>query len=72
MNDYDKNNLNFIMSLSPLEFKAWGNTISADDMDYAIGLLKQARTETIIQTLEIYDEVDDVNQAGELLKGIFK
>ena len=69
MNDHDRNNLNFILSLQTREhFDQWAQTLSEDDMDYAIELLKLGRSEVMVKALELYDEVEDTTQANNILK----
>lgn len=70
MNDYDKNNLNFILNLPDKEIPIWFNTISEDDRNYALELLRDYRTELILHALEMEDEVEDVSQAKEYLKSL--
>lgn len=67
MNDYDKNNLQFIMNLSADEFGDWYATLSDDDCDYAIELLKTARAEIAMQVVELADNVNDVSDAANVL-----
>ena len=45
MNDHDRNNLRFIMSLDDDQFDAWSENIANDDIQYAIELIQQARLE---------------------------
>jgi hypothetical protein len=47
MNDYDRNNLEFISSLNEQEFDTWMETLDDDDVHYAIDLLQQARVELL-------------------------
>ena len=70
MNDHDRNNLNFILSLDTREkFDKWALQLSADDMQYAIDLIKQGRSEIMLKTLEYLDEVEDTADAMNILKG---
>lgn len=70
MNDHDRNNLNFILSLDTREkFDQWAQTLSVDDMQYAIDLIKRQRSEIMLQTLEFYDDVEDTAHAKNILKG---
>lgn len=67
MNNWDLNNFHFIMNLSEAEFDEWMQSISDDDVQYAIELIRAARaeTETNIQTLE--DEDMDLTAAQSVL-----
>lgn len=69
MNDHDRNNLNFILALKTEEqFREWADTLSPDDMDYAIELLKYARSEVMLKAIELHDEVEDTTEANSILK----
>lgn len=69
MNDHDRSNLNFILSLdTPEKFNEWALQLTSDNMQYAIDLIKHARSEMMIQTLEFYDDVEDVSEAKDILK----
>ena len=45
MNDFDRNNLKFIMSMPQKAFEAWVATITEDEVEYALDLIAQARLE---------------------------
>jgi len=64
MNDYDRNNFEFIMSLSPQQFDEWYASISLDDIEYAIELCQAARLEMALNT----DAVKDLTEANTILK----
>ena len=68
MNDHDRENLRFIMSLDEVGFEKWTAELSADDVDYAIDLLKAARTEVILKCAEYTDDVEDTSEANSVLK----
>lgn len=56
MNEYDRNNLNFILTLnSPDEWEAWAETLSEDDLRYALELVKTAQAESVVQMLELQE-----------------
>lgn len=69
MNDHDRSNLQFILSLNEDGFDKWTATLSEDDVDYALELLKAARTEVMMQTVSLTDEVEDTSYAMDVLKG---
>jgi len=62
MNKWDKNNFDFIMSLSSRDFEEWYVELSDDDIQYAIELMNQARLELAM------DAVENVSEAANLLK----
>jgi hypothetical protein len=68
MNDWDKNNLQFILSLNEDEFEDWYACLDEDDIQYAMEILKQARTEVNMQLVALVDEVEDVSDAQNILK----
>jgi hypothetical protein len=68
MNDRDKNNLQFILSLDEEGFEDWYVTLDQDDMDYAMELLQQARTEVALQIASLHDDIEDVSDAKSVLK----
>lgn len=64
MNDYDRSNFEFIMSLSPQQFDEWYASISLDDVEYAIELCQSARLEMVLNA----DAVKDLTEANTVLK----
>lgn len=68
MNDYDRNNLQFIMSLDEKQFDEWYTSISDDDVEYALELIQQARLELNMKIHEVTDEVADTSLAKAALK----
>ena len=67
MNDWDKNNLNFIMSLSSKEFDDWYECLDDDDIKYAMELLAQARAEVAEQSASRLDTIEDITDAKNIL-----
>ena len=67
MNDWDKNNLMFIMKLSNKELTDWFLESSEDDRIYAEELLAEAHLEIDIKLLELYDNAEDITEAKSLL-----
>ena len=63
MNDHDRDNLNFLMTVSPETLADWWGQVDADDRVYAFDLLNRARTELAMST----DTVTDVSQAADIL-----
>lgn len=55
MNEWDRDNLNFIMNCSDKEFRAWYEQADEDDIAYALELIAKGRGEMIEQELEVYD-----------------
>lgn len=67
MNKHDRDNYLFIMSLTPQQFEEWYATISDDDAEYALELIKAARSELIEQAAVLMDEVEDLSDAQRVL-----
>lgn len=67
MNKHDRDNYLFIMSLTPQQFEEWYATISDDDAEYALELIRTARLELIEQSHTLIDEVDDLSDAQLVL-----
>jgi hypothetical protein len=67
MNDWDRDNLNFLLSTDKKELNAWYDQCDEDDIRYALELLKAHKTELILQELEYYDQVESVACAANLL-----
>jgi len=55
MNEWDRDNQNFIMSCSDKEFKAWFDQATEDDISYALELIKQSRGELLEQEFEVHN-----------------
>lgn len=73
MNEHDRNNLNFILSLDQQEdFERWAKTLSMDDMNYAIELIKAETTKVIMLHAEVYDTIEDTSLARYVLKKFMK
>jgi hypothetical protein len=68
MNDIDKYNLQFMLSLSTKQFNDWYQSISFPDRNYANELLDQAKKEIVMQVASMHDDVVDVTDAKKCLK----
>jgi len=68
MNDHDKSNLQFILSLNEDEFEDWYACLDEDDIAYAMEILQMARTEVNMQLVSLNDDVEDVTDAKNVLK----
>jgi hypothetical protein len=62
MNDYDRNNLMFLMHASKEQLAIWSLTVTEDDLDYAMELLKQYSAEMTVREMEL-DEMFDEGMA---------
>jgi hypothetical protein len=68
MNDWDKDNLYFLLTTSSEVFEDWLSQADEDDIAYAIELLQQAKTELILERTELLDEVLDISAAQNVLQ----
>jgi hypothetical protein len=68
MNDHDRNNLNFLLTVSPEVFDDWMDQADEDDIDYAIELLRMRKSELNLKELELSDGVEDTTQANQVLR----
>ena len=74
MNDWDRNNLHFILDSDEATLEDFYSWATEDDLAYALGLVRQAKTELLVQEAEILDELltaataDDVLEASAMLK----
>lgn len=57
MNEWDKDNLDFIMNVSPETLRDFLSIMSEDDIAYAFELIKTAKAEMIVEQIE-YDEAN--------------
>ena len=70
MNQHDRDNLQYIMSLSEHEFEVWASKITQDDLDYALEIMRARRLEIAEQEqdLEYKLEYSDFSEANAVLK----
>lgn len=65
MNEHDRNNLRYIMSLNDFDFDSWAMELSNDDISYAIEIIQQARLDLIEQEEKLLDEIAAENNFAE-------
>lgn len=74
MKKYDRDNLKFIMTCSEKDFDAWMNEATNDDVEYAMELIRQAKSELLIEEMELHETAimfdDDVVDAKQILERI--
>ena len=63
MNQHDREQLNYIMSLSDKAFEAWALSVPEDDIQYAMELIRAARTESFMIEQELLDALEDSDLA---------
>jgi hypothetical protein len=70
MNEWDKDNLNFIMNASEEGFDEWLEQADNDDIDYALELIRMAKAELMVQEMEMTDTVSNFTEANQLIERI--
>jgi hypothetical protein len=76
MNNYDRNNLNFLLGADKRTFKKWTQTVTWDDMNYAMEILGHYGQELEQQAMELRVEAEldlldgKYDQAAELIKKV--
>ena len=70
MNEWDKDNLNFIMNTSEEGFDEWLDQADNDDIDYALELIRMAKAELMVQEMEMTDTVSNFTEANQLIERI--
>jgi hypothetical protein len=68
MNDWDRSNLHFILDSDEATLEDFYSWATEDDLAYALSLVRQARTELLVQEAELLDEVEDLSSACSVLK----
>jgi hypothetical protein len=70
MNEYDRSQFDFIMSLSDEQFEEWALSVPDDDIQYALELIQTARTEAFMLEQELMDQLvdSDLSEAREVLQ----
>jgi hypothetical protein len=64
MNDWDKDNLEFILYANSQEFEEWMQQANRDDIDYALQLIQLHKTELKVAEMEFLEsESDDLDCA---------
>lgn len=70
MNDWDRNNLNYLMSLTEEEFDKFMATMPDDDIEYALELIQTRKAENFVLLEELRDtqnETMDLSDAQAVL-----
>lgn len=70
MNDWDRDNLNFIMNTTDEGFDEWLDQADNDDVAYALELIRMAKAELMIQEMEFTDDISNFTEASQLIERI--
>ena len=61
MNEWDRDNLNFILSADEGEFEAWLSQLSKDDVVYALKLFARHRNELVVAEMELNEATEQLD-----------
>lgn len=72
MNKHDRDNLKFLMNCPQDQFEAWMETATPDDVDYALELIRRAKTEMMVEQIELQEcvELEDFDEANAIINRI--
>ena len=70
MNRRDRENLKFLLTVSEESFNDWLSQADNDDVEYALELIKMAKSEFMVKQLELTDEVPNFNEAKTVIDKI--
>jgi len=70
MNEWDRDNLDFIMNCSEDGFDEWLDQADNDDINYALSLIRLAKTEMMVQEMELTDDISNFAEANKLIERI--
>ena len=70
MNDWDRNNLNFILNSMDDAFDKWMMEASKDDITYALELIVQHKTELLDIEAQLFDEITDFTEARQIINRV--
>ena len=61
MNEWDRDNLDFLLNSNESEFHEWMQTVSNDDVTYALELLARHKTELAVAEMELKESSDELD-----------
>jgi len=70
MNDWDRNNLNFILTSMDDAFERWMQQASTDDIAYAMELVARHRRELADIEDKLTEEVTDFTEARQIINRV--
>ena len=68
MNDWDRNNLHFILDSDESTLQDFYSWATEDDLYYALSLVRTALAELLVQEAELLDNVEDLKAARDVLR----
>jgi hypothetical protein len=74
MNEWDRDNLRFLLTSDKATLDEWYAQCDADDIAYALELMKAYKSELMLKEFEYIDELaeEDLSAANKLLSKIAK
>jgi len=70
MNDWDRNNLNFILTSMDDAFEKWMMEASTDDLAYAMELVARHRREIADIEEKLFDNITDFTEARQIINRV--
>ena len=70
MNDWDRNNLNFILTSMDDAFEKWMLEAKTDDIEYALELIARHKRELANIEEKLYDDVTDFTEALAIINRV--
>jgi len=70
MNDWDRNNLNFILTSMDDAFDKRMMQASDDDIKYALELVAQHRIELLEIETQLFDDITDFTEARQIINRV--
>jgi hypothetical protein len=74
MNQHDRKNLNFLLHAPQKDFDKWMDEASDDDINYALEIIRQSKTELMVEQIELQEAAimyeDDIGEAKYILDRI--
>lgn len=68
MNDWDRNNLNFILNADKNELAAFYDSCNSEDLNYLFRLVNWELSQLRIAEAEAFDQVDETDTANLILQ----
>ena len=70
MNDWDRNNLNFILTSMDDAFEKWMLEAKTEDIEYALELIARHKRELANIEEKLYDDVTDFTEANLIINRV--
>jgi hypothetical protein len=67
MNAFDKENLEFFLTIDEETLQEWYEWADEKNIAYALSLFRSARVELDLQMIQLQDDVEDMTQANTAL-----